>query len=69
MPFGLTGAPSEFGHLTAGSLHDLVMKGIMELLVDDGGSAADTFAEGISKLRMIFERARRDNLSLSASKT
>jgi len=68
MPFGLTGAPSEFNHLTATHLHDLVMNGTLELFVDDGGSAADLFAEGIAKLRTIFERARERKLSISASK-
>ena len=68
MPFGLTGAPSEFNQLTATHLHDLVMNGTLELFVDDGGSVADLFAEGTAKLRAIFERARERKLSISASK-
>jgi hypothetical protein len=27
MPFGITGAPSEFAHMTAGQLHDLLTRG------------------------------------------
>lgn len=68
MPFGLTGAPSEFAHMTAQHLHDLVVQGILELFVDDGGSAADTFSEGIEKLRAIFQRCRERKLSISAQK-
>src|ERR1700761_1078703 len=68
MLFGLTGAPANFSHMTATHLHDLIMNGTLELFVDDGGSAADTFAEGITKLRAIFQRARDSNLSISASK-
>ena len=35
MPFGLTGGPSSFGHMTATRMHDLIVKEIMELFVDD----------------------------------
>jgi hypothetical protein len=55
MPFGLTGAPSEFGHMTATRMHKLVASAIMELFVDDGGSAADTFNEGMQKLQAVFD--------------
>jgi hypothetical protein len=68
MPFGLTGAPSEFAHLTATKLHDLITK-IMELFVDDGGAAANRFEEMMEKLRTIFQCIRDTGLSLSASKT
>ena len=40
MPFGLTGAPSTFAHMTGQHLYDLLVKEIMELFVDDGGAAA-----------------------------
>ena len=43
MPFGLTGAPSTFGVVTANNMHDLLVEEIMELFVDDSGAAADTF--------------------------
>jgi hypothetical protein len=68
MPFGLTGAPSTFGNMTANHMYDLLVKEIMELFVDDGGTAADTFEEMMDKLTKIFTRVRERNLSLSASK-
>ena len=54
MPFGLTGAPSTFAHMTATHLHDLLNDGVMELFVDDGGAAADTFEDMLSKLQQIL---------------
>jgi hypothetical protein len=48
---------------------DLVITEFMELFVDDGGTAADEFAEMLDKLRVIFSYIRAGNLSLSASKT
>lgn len=68
MPFGLTGAPSTFGTVTADNMYDLLAEEIMELFVDDGGAAANTFEEMMSKLTKIFTRVRERNLSLSASK-
>ena len=69
MPFGLTGAPSTFAHMTATHLHDLLNDEIMELFVDDGGTAADTFEDMLSKLRCILTRVRERHLSLSATKS
>ena len=68
MPFGITGGPSEFGDLTAQRVHDLIAEEIIELFVDDGGSASNTFEEGLSRLRIILERVRREKLSLAPSK-
>ena len=68
MPFGLTGAPSTFGHMTATRMHEPIANNIMELFVDDGGTAADTFEEMIGKLTQIFTLIRKHGLSLSASK-
>ena len=68
MPFGLTGAPSTFGNMTATHLYELIVEEIMELFVDDGGAAADTFEEMMDKLTRIFTRIRETNMSLSASK-
>ena len=68
MPFGLTGAPSTFANMTAKHMHDLLVDGTMELFVDDGGSAANTFEEMMSKLTRIFSRICDSGLSLSASK-
>jgi len=69
MPFGLTGAPSAFAHMTGQHLHDLLVKEIMELFIDNGGVAADIFKEMISKLVMIFTRIGEQKLSLPASKS
>ena len=68
MPFGITGGPSEFGQTVAQRMHDLIMDGTCENFVDDGGSAADSFEEGIAKLQRILEHVRREKLSLSPSK-
>jgi len=69
MPFGLTGAPSTFAHMTGQHLYDLLVKEVMELFVDNGGTAADTFSEMMDKLRCIFTRVRERGLSLSPSKS
>jgi hypothetical protein len=50
MPFGLTGAPSTFSHMTATRMHELIADRTMELFVDDGGTAADEFDEMMDKL-------------------
>ena len=50
MPFGLTGAPSMFAHMTGQHLYDLLVDKVMELFVDDGGPAANTFPEMMNKL-------------------
>ena len=68
MPFGLTGAPSTFAHMTATRMYELIVKEILEIFVDDGGTAADTFEEMIDKLTKIFTLVRKHDLSLSASK-
>jgi len=68
MPFGITGGPLEFGYVVAQRMHDLIADGTCENFVDDSGSAADTFEEGMRKLRRILERVHRERLSLSPSK-
>ena len=68
MPFGLTGAPSTFTHMTGQHLYNLLVEEVMELFVDDGGAAADTFLEMMGKLRCIFTRVQECGLSLSLSK-
>jgi hypothetical protein len=68
MPMGLTGAPSTFADMTATHLHNLIADGTMELFVDDGACAANTFEEMIEKLTKVFERCRERKLSLSPSK-
>ena len=56
MPFGVTGGPSEFAVQTAMALHDIVAEGTIELFVDDGGAASDTFEESLLKLTTLLER-------------
>ena len=68
MPFGVTGGPLEFGHVTAVRFHDLIAKSLLELFVNDGGMASNSFEEGINKLRILLERVRREKMSLSPSK-
>jgi hypothetical protein len=68
MPFGLTDAPSTFANMTANNMYDLLADEIMELFVEDGGAAADSFDKMMYKLTKIFTRIRNKNLSLSASK-
>jgi hypothetical protein len=59
MPFSLTGAPSTFNNMTETQLYDLL---------DDGGTAENTFKEMMNKLTQIFTRICEVGLSLSASK-
>lgn len=49
-------------------MHDLLVDGTIELFVDDGGSAANTFEEMMHKLTKIFMCICDRGLSLSASK-
>ena len=51
MPFGLTGAPTAFANVTATHLHDLIADEVLEIFVDDGGVASDTFDEMMDKLQ------------------
>jgi hypothetical protein len=53
--------------MTTTRMHELIVKEILEL-VDDGGTAADTFEEMMSNLFQIFTLVRKYDLSLSASK-
>ena len=68
MPFGLTGAPSTFGNVTAMNLYRLLVEEIMELFVDDGSASADMFEEMMDKLTKIFTCVRETKMSLSPSK-
>ena len=66
--FWADGAPSTFADMTAKHMHDLLVDGTIELFVDDGGSAANTFEEMMHKLTKIFMCICDRGLSLSASK-
>lgn len=68
MPFGVMGGPSEFGDLMAQRLHDLITEELIELFVDDGGSASNTFEKGLSNLWIMLERTCCEKLSLAPSK-
>jgi len=69
MPFGLTGAPTTFAHVTAEKLGDLLPKLGIELLVDDGGMAGDNFEGLLDRTRQFLTRVRETRLSLSAKKS
>ena len=69
MAMGLTGAPSTFTVAIAERLHRLMADNTLELFVDDGGCAADTFTEMVDKLRRVFNECREHKLSLSPSKS
>ena len=68
MPFGITGGPSEFGHVTVERLHDLIVSSILELFMDDEGMVFDSFEEGMTKICTLLERVRREKMSLFPSK-
>jgi len=68
MPFGITGGLSEFRHMVAQHMHDLITDGTCENFINNGGSAADSFKEGIAKLQQILECVCREKLTLSPSK-
>jgi hypothetical protein len=57
MPFGLTGAPSTFGQMTAKALGDLTGT-LLELFVDDGGLAEDNFETMLANIRQLLQRVR-----------
>ena len=67
MPFGLTGAPSSFGQMTAKALGDLIGT-LLELFVDDGGLAGDDFDTMLANTKQLLQRVREKGLSLSAAK-
>ena len=68
MPFGLTGAPSSFGEMTANTLGDFIGT-LIELFVDDGGLAGDDFDVMLANTRKLLQRISETGLSLSASKS
>jgi hypothetical protein len=68
MPFGLTGAPSTFGEMTARALGDFIGT-LMELFVDDGGLAGDDFDIMMANTRKLLQRISETGLSLSAAKS
>jgi hypothetical protein len=68
MPFGLTGAPSTFGGMTADALGDLIGT-LIELFVDDGGLAGDDFETMLGNTKQLLQRISDKGLSLSAAKS
>jgi Reverse transcriptase (RNA-dependent DNA polymerase) len=69
MPFGLMGAPTAFTAMAANHLHNLIADETMEIFIDDGGSAADTFQEMKEKLTRILDQVHERKLLLSAAKS
>jgi hypothetical protein len=61
-PFGLTGAPTTFTHVTAEKLGDMLPKLNIELLVDDGGMAGDCFEDVLDRTRQFFTRCQCANM-------
>jgi hypothetical protein len=43
MPFELTGAPTAFMAVTANHLYDLITDKVMEIFINDGGIATNSF--------------------------
>jgi Reverse transcriptase (RNA-dependent DNA polymerase) len=54
MPFGLMGAPTAFAAVMASHLHDLIVDETLEIFVDDGGTAVDTFEDMVHRLTCIL---------------
>jgi hypothetical protein len=69
MLFGLMGAPTAFAMVTANHLHNLITDKVMEIFIDDGGIAADSFDKMEAKLWRVLDRVREHTLSLSAAKS
>jgi hypothetical protein len=69
MPFGLMGAPTAFTTVMANHLHDFITDKVMEIFIDDGGIATDSFNKMEAKLWHILDRVRECTLSLSAAKS
>ena len=61
--------PSMFTHMTGQHLYNLLVEEVMELFIENGGTAANEFSEMMSKLRHIFTRVQECGLLLSASKS
>ena len=68
MPFGVMGGPSEFRHVTGECFYDLIAETVLELFVDNGGMALDSFEEGMTKLKALLDHVHREKMSLSPSK-
>lgn len=49
-------------------LHDLLVSSMLELFIDDKGTAANTFEEGMTKLPTLFEHVHKEKMSLSPGK-
>jgi hypothetical protein len=68
MLMGLTGAPSTFAEMMSTHLHNFIADGTMELFVNNGACAADSYEEMIEKLKHIFQRCQKWKLLLSPTK-
>jgi hypothetical protein len=69
MLFRLMGAPTAFAAVTANHLHNLITNKVMEIFIDNGGIAMDSFDEMEAKLQHVLDRVRECTLSLSAAKS
>lgn len=68
MPMGLTGAPTTFSAVITEKLHNLLANNTIELFVDDSGCGRNTFEEMLAVLRIVFQRFREHDLSISPPK-
>jgi hypothetical protein len=69
MPFGLTDTPTAFATVTTVHLHDLIADETLEIFINDGGVAVDTFMEMMGKLKQILDQVHKWRLSLLAAKS
>jgi len=65
---GWTGTPTTFSKVVTDKVHDLLADNTLELFVDDGGTADNSFNGMMNKLRTIFQWCRDHKLSLSPTK-
>ena len=57
-----------FSSVVTKRLHDLLADNTLELFVDNGGTADNTFQGMMNKLKCIFQRCREHSMSLSPTK-
>jgi len=65
---GWMGAPTTFSSVVTECLHDLLADNSLELFVNDGGTADNTFQGMMNKLKHIFQRCREHCMSLLPTK-
>jgi hypothetical protein len=69
IPMGITGAPTAFCNTLAKRLHNLLVLHYMELFMDDGGCASNTFEGMMEKLMVLFKWFKEYHFSIAPGKT